>query len=72
MTRRSRLLPALVLTLTAALAATLPARSATSGFILCRCAFCAANPDVVCRVSPSGFSTLCAGFVLRFCPATGS
>lgn len=31
-------------------------------FILCTCKFCKDYPDVICQISPSGFSILCADY----------
>ena len=36
-------------------------------YILCSCRFCAANPDVDCQVSPTGYSILCSDWYRLHC-----
>jgi hypothetical protein len=33
-----------------------------SDFILCSCDYCRHHPDVICRISPTGFSILCSNY----------
>jgi hypothetical protein len=42
------------------------ASAAADGFILCSCQLCA-HSDVICRISPSGFSTTCANYYQTYC-----
>ena len=39
-----------------------------SDFILCSCTYCAHHPDVICRISPTGFSILCSNYSQQNCP----
>jgi len=39
-------------------------------FILCTCKTCTRHPDVICQVSPSGFSILCSDWAAQHCPST--
>ena len=36
-------------------------------FILCSCKLCKENPEVVCQISPSGYSILCADWYRIHC-----
>ena len=67
MTRLRRLLFLLAIT---ALAVGVPTRTLkadpSTGFILCSCQLCSRS-DVVCQVSPSGFSIRCADYYAMFC-----
>jgi hypothetical protein len=36
-------------------------------FILCTCKFCKENPDVICQISPSGYSILCYNYSQTHC-----
>lgn len=36
-------------------------------FILCTCNYCKNHPDVICQISPSGFSILCSDYYLTRC-----
>lgn len=70
MVRRRALLSLLVALLLVALAQAVPATTTTPGFILCTCQLCVAHPDVICQVSPSGFSIHCYDWAAQHCPAT--
>lgn len=67
MTRLRRLLFLLAIT---ALAVGVPTRTLkadpSTGFILCSCQLCSRS-DVICQVSPSGFSIRCADYYAMFC-----
>ncbi|HEV7516560.1 MAG TPA: hypothetical protein VGR07_09700 [Thermoanaerobaculia bacterium] len=39
-----------------------------SDFILCSCDYCKHHPDVICRVSPTGFSIVCSNYSQLNCP----
>lgn len=44
-----------------------PAASAASGgFVICSCELCSRS-DVVCRISPTGFSIACADYYQMYC-----
>lgn len=53
-----------------ALAVGMPARTVKadpgSGFIICSCELCSRS-DVICRISPSGFSIECANYYAMYC-----
>jgi len=34
----------------------------TGDYILCSCNYCRTHPDVVCQISPSGYSILCSDY----------
>lgn len=36
-------------------------------FILCSCKFCKTHQDVICRISPTGFSILCSDYYASRC-----
>lgn len=36
-------------------------------FILCNCNYCKNHPDVICQISPSGFSILCSDYYQTRC-----
>lgn len=36
-------------------------------FILCTCNYCKNHPDVICQISPSGFSILCSDYYQSRC-----
>jgi hypothetical protein len=36
-------------------------------FILCSCKFCKNHQDVICRISPTGFSILCSDYYASHC-----
>lgn len=36
-------------------------------FILCSCELCKAHPRVICRISPTGFSIVCADYYALSC-----
>jgi hypothetical protein len=36
-------------------------------YIICSCDFCKRNPDVECRISPSGYSIMCSDWSLTHC-----
>ena len=38
-----------------------------SDFILCSCTYCAHHPDVICRISPTGFSIVCSNYSQMNC-----
>lgn len=38
-----------------------------SDFILCTCKFCKNHPDVICQISPTGFSILCSDYYSSRC-----
>ena len=38
-------------------------------FILCTCKTCTQHPDVICQVSPSGFSIVCSNWASTHCPS---
>jgi hypothetical protein len=40
---------------------------APADFILCSCSYCRKHPDVVCQISPSGFSILCSDYYASRC-----
>jgi hypothetical protein len=65
-----RLRTSLFLAVTAILvsASLKPAASQTStgGFVICSCQLCSQS-DVVCRISPSGFSIACADYYKTHC-----
>lgn len=67
MTRLRNFLFLLVIT---ALAVALPARTVKadpgSGYVLCSCQLCSQS-DVVCRISPSGYSILCSDYYRLHC-----
>ena len=67
MTRLHKLLFLFAIT---ALAVVTPTRTLkadpSSGFILCSCQLCSRS-DVICQVSPSGFSIRCADYYAMFC-----
>lgn len=39
-----------------------PAVLEVGDFILCTCKFCERNPDVICQISPTGYSILCSDY----------
>jgi hypothetical protein len=41
--------------------------AAPPDFILCSCDLCKDHPDVVCRISPSGYSIVCADYYRLHC-----
>jgi hypothetical protein len=41
-------------------------------FILCTCKTCREYPDVICQVSPSGFSIVCSDWAKTHCPTIGT
>lgn len=67
MTRLRKLLFLLVIT---ALAFAVPARTLKAdpgaGFVICSCELCSRS-DVICRISPSGFSIECANYYAMYC-----
>ena len=67
MTRLRNFLFLLVIT---ALAVAMPARTLkaepSTGFILCSCQLCS-HSDVICQISPSGFSIRCADYYAMYC-----
>ena len=67
MTRLRKLLFLLAIT---ALAVGVPTRTLkadpSTGFIICSCQLCSQS-DVICRISPSGFSIHCADYYAMFC-----
>ena len=67
MTRLRKLLFLLAIT---ALAVGVPTRTLkadpSTGFILCSCQLCA-HSDVICRISPTGFSIRCADYYAMYC-----
>jgi hypothetical protein len=67
MTRLRKLLFLVAIT---ALSVGMPARSLkadpSSGFVLCSCQLCSRS-DVICRISPSGFSIPCADYYQMHC-----
>jgi hypothetical protein len=65
MTRLRTLL--LLLVATAFLLAGTPKPSLSSDFILCTCKTCKARPDVICQISPSGYSILCSDWAATHC-----
>lgn len=48
-------------------AESLPAAVPQPDFILCSCELCKARPDVICRISPTGFSIVCSDYYAAFC-----
>jgi len=59
----------LLLALTLALPASKPAAAINpggGGYILCSCELCSRS-DVICRISPSGFSIECADYYAMYC-----
>jgi hypothetical protein len=38
-----------------------------SGFILCTCKFCDENPEVICQISPTGYSIRCRDWFGSHC-----
>ncbi len=38
-----------------------------SDFILCTCKFCRENPEVICQISPTGYSILCEDYSRTHC-----
>lgn len=38
-----------------------------SGFILCTCKFCHENPEVICQISPTGYSIRCKDWFNSHC-----
>jgi hypothetical protein len=38
-----------------------------SDFILCSCRYCKNHPDVICQISPTGFSILCSDYYSSRC-----
>jgi hypothetical protein len=56
-----------LLALTLALPASTPAAVINpGGYILCSCELCSRS-DVICRISPSGFSIECADYYAMYC-----
>jgi hypothetical protein len=41
------------------------ATSTASDYILCSCNYCRTHPNVVCRISPTGYSILCSDYSLQ-------
>jgi hypothetical protein len=41
--------------------------SSSSDFILCSCKLCTKHPEVICRISPTGFSILCSDYAQTHC-----
>jgi len=65
--RRLRTFLFLAVTAVAATASLKPSTSeASEGFVLCSCQLCSQS-DVICRISPSGFSTTCANYYATHC-----
>ena len=39
----------------------------STDFIICSCSLCKTHPNVVCRISPTGFSILCSDYYASRC-----
>lgn len=51
--------------------ASLDSASSSTGYIICSCKVCKANPSVECQISPDGYSILCADWLrTHSCPST--
>ena len=65
----SRLRTSLFLAVTAVLVSVSlkpEASAASGGFVICSCELCSRS-DVVCRISPTGFSIACADYYRTHC-----
>jgi len=54
--------PAPKLSLAVGAPAGLDLSTPSSDFILCSCTYCRHHPDVICRISPTGFSIVCSDY----------
>jgi hypothetical protein len=54
--------PAPKLSFAASTPAWLDLSTPSSDFILCSCDYCRHHPDVICRISPTGFSIVCSDY----------
>ncbi|HSS76669.1 MAG TPA: hypothetical protein VLV54_07960 [Thermoanaerobaculia bacterium] len=61
-----RLRTSLFLAATAVLVSASLKPAASADFVICSCQLCS-REDVVCRISPSGFSIACADYYQLFC-----
>lgn len=51
--------------------ASLDSASSSTGYTICSCKVCKANPSVECQISPDGYSILCADWLrTHSCPST--